>query len=198
MRASKTIYFLLLIGLAGCSVRQREKELEARTNQLNQKEQELLLKEKTLALKEESLKSLEARLDSSTHQKSLPDSLGTYNSSLIGLWIVNMQCIETNCEGSAVGDTKSEQWQISYVDSSSLIVKAMAGNKLVRVYSGKFIGNVLQLSTEQQEASTGQTTRISVRLMPVNDKQMDGKREILRGNDCRILYSLSLKRTPQS
>jgi hypothetical protein len=198
MKVSKMIYFFLLILLSACSVREREKELEARTNELNQKEQELLLKEKTLLLKEEALKKLEGRLDSSSHHHANSDTSGIYNPSIIGTWVVNMQCTETDCEGSAVGDTKSEQWLISYVDSSSVIAKAMAGNKLVRVYSGKYIGDVLQLTTEQEDVTVGQTIRIFVRLQPVNEKQMDGKREIFRGNECRILYSLSLKRAQQS
>jgi len=43
-----------------------------------------------------------------------------------------MRCTETNCSGSAVGDTKNEQWEIGY-QNGGIVAQAFSGNKLVRV-----------------------------------------------------------------
>ena len=104
-----------------------------------------------------------------------------------------MNCIATTCSGSAVGDTKSEQWEISYQEKT-VVAKAMSDNVLVRVYSGSYSGNLLQLTAQSEESDPGQAAKIAVRLSLLHDNEMEGEREIMRVDDCRIVYALSLKK----
>ncbi|HEV7331491.1 MAG TPA: hypothetical protein VGN63_10675 [Flavisolibacter sp.] len=189
------IYVLVFFSLLfqGCDLRKREEVIAQKEARLNEKEQELLLKEKTLQIKEEELVKREQRLDSTR----LFDSTAMYNAALPGTWDVKMTCTETSCPGSAVGDTKTEVWDISYVDNN-VIAKAMVNNELVRVYSGLFTGNTLELVDNRENIPNQPPTRIVVRLRLANNTLLEGTREIERINECKILYSMTLtKRTPQ-
>lgn len=183
---------LWLITSTGCDLREREMELEKKLSEVNQKEQELLVKEKSLQLKEDELAQKEKLLDSASN-KLMADSLAVLHPELPGTWNVTMRCTETTCPGSAVGDVKNEQWQISYQDNT-VIVNAMSDNKLVRTYSGTYTGSVIELSTQPDTAQAGQNTKMVVRLQVTKDNEMTGQREIIRPEDCRIVYSLDLKK----
>ncbi len=189
---------ILFLGLwlmiaTGCGLRDREMELEKKISEVNQKEQELLLKEKSLQLKEEELAQREKLLDSSSN-KLAADSLAVLHPELAGTWNVTMRCTETTCAGSAVGDTKNEQWVISYQDNT-VIANAISDNKLVRVYSGSYNGNSIELSTQTDNANPEQKTKMVVRLQVTKENEMAGQREIIRPEDCRIVYSLDLEKT---
>jgi hypothetical protein len=181
--------FVLIICCSSCSLREREKEVERRTTELNQKEQQLLLKEQTLKLKEDELALKETRIDSSLHFVN-SDTAST-NPLFFGNWHVRMDCIETSCTGSAVGDSKIEQWTIDSADNG-VIVRAKVGDQLVRVYSGKQQGTYLQLSSEET-VNAGGHVRMLVRLQ-LNGEVLEGRREITRQGECRIVYALDLKR----
>ena len=185
MKQCILIILLAFLFLQSCDLRQREEDLQKREAQLNEKEQELLLKEKTLQLKEEELVKKQQVIDSTT----IKDTTAQYNAQLIGSWAVKMTCTETSCSGSAVGDTKTETWDISYQDKN-VIAKAKVNNELVRAYSGTYNGNILEL-VEAREGTTEQTpTKIIVRLRLINDVQMEGQREIERMGECKIIYSV--------
>lgn len=169
----------------------REQELEVKVAELNQKEQELLLKEKSLQLKEEQLAKREKLLDSTANKNSI-DTLSSLHPNLPGLWNVTMRCTETTCAGSAVGDTKNEQWEISF-ENNTVIAKAMSDKKLLRVYSGTYAGNSFELTAQQNNASDAQAAKMVVRLQKTKENEMAGQREIIRP-DCRIVYALELSR----
>ncbi len=54
--------------------------------------------------------------------------------------------------GRLVGDTKTETWDLSY-QNDRVIAKAMTGENLIRVYTGTFRNNLLEL-TENVETSS--------------------------------------------
>lgn len=182
------LYSLLLFS-SGCDFRKRENELQQKEASVRQKEQELSLKEKTLQLKEQELIKRELRLDSTLKT----DTTNLYNPALVGIWSVKMVCTETTCSGSAIGDTKSEQWNIFY-QAGHIIAKAMVGGKLVRVYTGLFTGNTIELSEEQDSTLVQPSTKMIVHLRFINETSMEGQREIARGNDCKIVYALELEK----
>jgi hypothetical protein len=187
-------YLIILVSIlcmSSCSLREREKELERRTTELNEKEQQLLLKEQTLKLKEDELAAKESRLDSSLKFSADSDTTQT-NPKYFGDWHVRMDCIETSCTGSAVGDSKIEQWTIDSADNG-VIVRAMVGSHLVRVYSGRQQGSYLQLSSEETGTAAG-NVKMMVRLQ-LTGEELEGRREITRPGECRIVYSLDLKRS---
>lgn len=183
---------ILLTGivlLCSCSLRQREIEIERKTAELSEREQQLALKEQSLEFRELQLNEREQLLDSTT--KNTTDSLFLRYQNLPGTWQVQMQCTETNCPGSAVGDTKNEQWDFKFQENL-IIATAMSNNELSRLYAGTFSGNGLRLSVQQDTTKT--SARIMVRLQKTNEKEMEGEREIIQASGCRILYSLRLKK----
>ena len=187
----KLMYVLLagcLILTTSCSIREREQALEKRADELDQKEQQLLLIEKQLLLKEEELLARQLLIDSTMQL----DSIIPLDNSLVGTWAVKMRCTETNCPGSAIGDVKNETWEISYQDRN-LIAKAFDGKKLVRVYSGPFKGSPIQLTTQNEE-STSPNTNMVVTIQRRADNVLEGRREIIRTGECKILYELEFKK----
>jgi hypothetical protein len=181
------IYLFALFSLgAGCDLRTREEDLKKREIALAQKEQELLLKEKTLQIKEDELINREQKTDTS----STVDTTKLYNPAIIGIWSVKMTCTETTCAGSAVGDTKTEQWNISY-EANAIIAKAMSDEKLVRTYTGVPKGDVIELAEQPQNVISQPLTTMVVRLRLTNINTMEGQREIIRDN-CKVTYALQM------
>lgn len=185
-------WIILLAGIffmTGCSLRQREIELNKKTAELNQRELQLNLREQSLQVREQQLSIREQSVDS-TH-KAISDSLFLEHQKLPGTWLVEMQASETNCAGSAVGDIKNEQWDFKFQDNM-VVVKAFSNKRLVRIYTGNYVGDLLKLSVNQDTTET--TAKITVRLKQMSDKEITGDREIIQDNGCRILYTLRLKK----
>jgi hypothetical protein len=176
--------FLLLC--QGCNFAERERAIEKQTRELTLKEEELLLKEKSLLARETELQEREAHLDS-----TLIDSGFVYHRELPGTWDVKMSCIETTCPGSAVGDTKTENWVISY-QGKLIIARVIEQEKLTRVYAGYYSGNMLELTYQDYTAEPAKTTMMTVRLKEVSPGQMEGQREINRPEKCKVIYNVTM------
>jgi hypothetical protein len=187
MKWSLILLFFLILLNPGCDSQQKKRELDEKEISLNEKEQQLLLKEKTLEIKEQELAKREQNLDSSLKT----DTIGRFNPIIIGKWAVKMTCTLATCPGSAVGDTKTELWDISY-QANKVVVNALAGDKLVRVYIGSFINNIIELEENPDSTDAASNTRMTVRLQITDDLNMEGQREIARDNECRVVYSLQL------
>jgi hypothetical protein len=185
------LVYLFSFFAAGCGLRERELELERRTNELNQKEQELLLKIKSFRLQEEELQKKQKQLDSSS--KLLADSFLLQHPKMLGKWNVTMHCTETTCTGSAIGDIKNEQWEISY-QNKKVIAQAFSDNMLVRSYTGNYNGGAIELSTGPDNPDLSLATNMVVRIQEIKENEMRGKREIIRPGNCRIIYDLLLKK----
>ena len=182
------LYLLVLVFFnSGCDLRKREEQLQAKEAALNQKEQELLLKEKTLQIKEEELLLRERKSDSTVKT----DTTSLYNTAIIGFWSVKMTCTEATCAGSAVGDTKTEQWNISY-EANTIIAKAMSDDKLVRTYTG-IAGQVIELVEGPHQSVSQPATKMIVRLRLIDSTSMNGQREIIR-NNCKVIYDLQMEK----
>lgn len=185
------LLFAALIFSAGCDNRKREQELLAREVALEKKEHDLLLMEKALQVKEEELGKRERMLDSTT--KSAIDTLSALYPNVPGIWNVTMRCTQTTCPGSAIGDTRTEQWELSF-QKNTLIAKTISDKQLVRVYSGKYIAGTFELNAVQDSVHIDKDTRIIVRLQKTKENEMTGQREIIRADECRIVYSLVLNK----
>lgn len=179
------LLFVLFISfyLQGCTLREKELALQKKEQDLSKKEQDLIVRENNLRLREEEFAN-----------KLKADSLATdssfYNTALVGIWETKMTCTETTCTGSAVGDTKTERWEIKY-EGKNVVAQAMDGSKMVRLYSGMYTGNTVELIEERQATPTQPSTKMVVRLRLTGNDTMEGQREILRP-DCKIIYSLNL------
>lgn len=154
---------------------------------LQQKEQELNTREQELSIREELLLQKEQQIGST----SRADTARVNNLSIAGRWNVHMTCTETTCPGSAVGDIKTEQWEIVQ-QANTIIARARANEQLVRVYTGGFRDGTITLTEEQPAGTNTAPVKISVQLKAVTNTRIIGKREILREKDCRIVYALQL------
>jgi hypothetical protein len=175
MKNCAYIFLFAFLLLAGCGFKEREQKIARQEQELIHKQEALLLKEQQLALKEKELQERELLLDS-THK--LADSVNLYEPAIAGKWTVTMNCTETNCEGSAIGDTKTEQWEISYGTDKAVTLKAFSGKELIRIYNGAYRTAGLQLAHEN---------RIRINLKLTAPDKMEGTREITQPN-CRIVY----------
>jgi len=185
------LFIVLFFSVTGCGLRERELEIKKRTNELNLKEQELASRERSLQLREEELGKKEKRLDSSS--KNQADSLLAQYPLLQGKWNVTMNCTQTTCPGSAVGDTKNEQWEISF-QNNEIVAQAFSNNKLIRAYYGTNNGTTVELSTKPDNPDLSLSTKMIVRLQEIKENEIHGQREIIRPDNCHIIYSLELKK----
>jgi hypothetical protein len=183
------IAFALILLSASCGKSGNEKNLENRERKVKSKEQQLLMLQQQLNLKEQELIKREQQIDS---LKAGSDSIGTYNQKLIGNWTVTMQCIETTCEGSAIGDTKTEQWNISY-QNNKVIAKSSVNNRSIRTYTGLFKENSLKLSAA---LTPGTDTYMDVTLSPhpTTDRLMEGQRVINHRGKCKIVFAIKAEK----
>lgn len=184
-------FLLIAAGLGSCGFEERKQALDARETSLKEREQNLLVKEKMLLQLEDSIKLSIAKQDSLTLSLKniglpLPDSLQ-------GTWNVNMLCTQTNCSGSAVGDTRKESWTFTGGDSTGVYVKAMQGENLVRVYSGIFDGSGFVLSTPNVSGEVNATT-MNVKLNVNTPDKLSGTRIIQQADGCTITYKIDADR----
>ena len=181
--------FILLLTSAGCTDNKREQALKDKEMALAQKEQELLAKEQTLQLKEDDLAIQAQKLDSTKRI----DSTRLVNTALVGTWQVEMTCTEATCPGFAVGDKKTEQWDISY-QNNALVARAMADEKLVRVYTGTYSSSGVELVNEQVALNAPPSNKMVVRLSLLDSSRMAGQREILREAACRVVFDVQMQK----
>lgn len=181
---------LFLVCCCGCDVRDKEEKLQKEEAMLNEKAQQLQRKEQSLAVKEEELNKRQHLLDSAM---AINDTTQLVNPAFAGNWNAAMTCTETTCAGSAVGDTKNEQWQFVY-GGKILNVRVTANGQLVRVYKGYSNGNALELTEDIANAVAPSGAQMVVRLQLKDDMHLEGKREIVRSNNCKIVYALQLEK----
>ncbi|HLU18141.1 MAG TPA: hypothetical protein VKZ76_08840 [Edaphocola sp.] len=181
----------LAILISACGFEERKQALDARESALVQREQELLLREKMLIQLEDSVRQSIARKDSTEFMLqqlgiALPDSLA-------GVWTVNMMCTQTNCTGFAVGDIRKETWVFEQEDSASTVyVKAMQGETLIRIYSGIFDGADFVLSTPiGNEAQSG---KMNVKLNLNTASKLTGQRVIYQPDGCTTTFKVDAER----
>lgn len=182
------LQFLLFFSISGCGLREREASRQQKEAELARKEQLLAEKEKRLQLKEEEL-LIKEQLYQSRHLDTVTTS--AFHPAMAGQWDVRMNCIETTCPGSAIGDTRTETWDLSF-RNGQIIARALSGDKLIRTYTGAIQNKQLELTENVERPAAQPPTQMLVRLRLVNETSMEGEREIIRAGDCRIVYALQL------
>ncbi|MEJ5960824.1 hypothetical protein [Pedobacter immunditicola] len=185
-RLIPVLLLMLTISLQSCGLNEREKKLKKRLKETTRKEQQLLAWEQRLKMKEDSLEFAKQSLDSTNKGT---DTVSTYDPAIVGKWNVKMSCIETSCSGSAIGDTKTETWAISYMQNT-VVVNAYSGTVLTRVYIGTYKNKVLQILDEKPNAGA----LIIANLNFTSEDRMDGNREVVQNDDCKIVYALNARK----
>lgn len=185
MKYLQVIFLLGCIFFVSCGLNEREKVLKGKETQLNAKQQELLLWEQQLTQKETELNEREHKLDSTRNEI---DSVAIHGPSLSGIWQIKMQCVETSCDGSAIGDVKTERWEFSE-ENNSIIVKAFAGKTMVRIYNGSYTQTGIKLVENNSQPQSN----MEVNLRILKEGKMEGTRDITLPN-CKTSYSISANR----
>jgi hypothetical protein len=192
MKYLAVISLLIIITCTACTSDEREKKLATKAKELDRRQQDLDLRERSLAFREAELKKKQQHIDSASATVAA-DSLMRLHPNLVGLYNVTMRCTQTNCPGSAVGDTKTEQWQLD-IENNEVLVKAMSDQKVVRIYKGGYQGSTLELLAQADTIPTIEVGNMKVRLQQTRENHLRGIREIARPDNCRIVYDLELQK----
>jgi hypothetical protein len=184
MKQTAILIIFIPFLLHGCGPSEHEKNLQKEQLEIKQKEQQLFAWEQRLKIREQELNNTKQVLDSAQLHVDT-----AYNPLIIGKWIVKMTCTQTTCDGSAIGDMKTEQWDIQY-NGENVVVKAYSGPVLIRVYTGSYKNKVLRIVDEKPNTKA----LISANLNFINGNRMDGLREISQ-KDCKIVYELTLEKS---
>lgn len=185
MKSVSILLLMMIVFLQSCGLNEREKKLKLQQEEIVKKEQQLIVWEQQLKIKEQELEREKESFDS---VKNHLDSGSVYNPAIMGKWNVRMSCTETSCDGSAIGDTKTEQWHISY-NQNTFTVRAYSGTVLIRVYVGTYKNNTLKIVDEKPNADA----LIGATLNFITEGRMDGIREI-RQKSCKIVYVLNARK----
>lgn len=189
-KAPRLLLWMAAFFLLSCGQRQRDQQNTQLEQKLNEQRQELILKANQLALQEASLNARAKHLDSI---QITSDTLTTALPKLAGTWNVNMICSQATCSGSAVGDTKNEQWEISF-HGNTIMAEAYSKKVLSRVYVGDYSDGIIQLTAQMPDSTVDNNFQINVFFRPIGDSLvMNGKRSIIRA-DCQIIYNLTMKK----
>jgi hypothetical protein len=187
MKIRTLAILIFAAALHGCGFKEKEQQIARKEKQLAEKEQSLIQWEQRLTLLERDL------LDKK--KKQAEDSTAAMDSTqaqiFVGKWTIKMRCVETNCSGSAIGDSKTETWEISY-QNRAMVVNAFARNELSRIYNGSFSQNRLEVANGQP----GAESLIRV-ILEAKENKMEGIRDVERA-DCKIRYTLTAERQKQS
>jgi hypothetical protein len=192
MRYIAVISVCIIFTCTACTSDEREKKFADKAAELDRREQDLDLRERSLVFKEEELQTKQRQIDSASATIA-EDTLVRMHPDLPGLYNVTMKCTQTSCAGSAVGDTKTEQWQIT-IDKNQVIAKALSNQKVVRIYKGGYLGNTMELVAQTDTIPTLQDGNMRVRLQQLRENHLRGIREITRPDNCRIVYDLELQK----
>jgi len=190
------LLFLFLLVLVSCKDQAHEQQLQKREAELTRREQEIALRENALAVREQSLLQKEQTPPADTVQQVQPADTALLRT-LPGTWATRMSCIETDCPGSAIGDSKNEQWEFS-VEQNTVLAKASANKKIIRVYTGTLEGSELKMTAQHIPNETLPDASFTVLLQAAGERRLEGRREISKPapDNCRIVYSLELTKEP--
>ena len=70
----------------------------------------------------------------------------------------------------------------------------MSDDKLVRTYTGKPNADVIELAEKLAEDGLQSSTNMLVRLRLISSNRIEGQREIVRENNCKVIYSLQMEK----
>lgn len=174
--------------LNNCGLNERKEAIEQNEAALQQKEQRLLLLEKNLKLKEDSLNLILARRGNSSYT----DSISLLPPALWGAWSVKMVCIQTTCSSSAIGDVRTDSWQITGQDSA-VIIKTVTHDNVTRIYTGNYYqDNTIRVSDRTHETAVSNVPVRIVEIVDIRNNKMKGTRVLIQQDGCHVTYSLEM------
>lgn len=112
---------------------------------------------------------------------------------LMGIWNVTMTATESTCEGTNVGDSKSETWTI---ESEAGVIKIRVSNNKNTgdSYNAKFLPQYNMLVGKGKDYDLFVTGDITLKLTMIEDNKMEGTREVIVSTPCKIEYKLTARK----
>lgn len=193
----KLKYFSIITSivlLSGCGIQEQREQLNEQAVLLRQKEQELALRSQELDAREQLLDERQKKMDSVLVGK---DTLSNIFPEIPGRWLAKMVCTDASCPGSALGDTKVEQWAVTF-QNNLVVVKAMNNKfQLTRIYTGTIATDgiiSLKAETPNDSLQVVQYAEIAIQLKQTGSGTLEGQRQLIQPEGCRVTYSLDLKK----
>lgn len=193
------LLFCSLVSLCSCTDERRRSELDMREAEIKKKQSELLALQRNVFLKEQELIRREKALDSTVramHLYSGTDSIANDTTQSIsylgGLWSVTLVCTQSTCENFAVGDTKSEVWNVT-TQQNKVFAQVVSARQLTRAYAGSVASNLIYLNDNNQSRDTTSASVNNIRLKMNTTNTLEGERELIREN-CRVVYSVKMQK----
>ena len=186
------IFFIITctVVISGCNFKERETEIQRKTEELTAKEQQLLLREKSLQLKEDSLNKILSIHDSI----SFANSIETLPPALRGEWTARMVCTASECQGSVIGDTQTDNWQINEQEGA-VIIKSLSRGQINRIYTGNYYkNNTIKVGITSETPSHVSSSERIIEITDIRENRMTGTRVVIQPDGCRITYSLELEK----
>ncbi|WP_332454737.1 hypothetical protein [Chryseobacterium aquaticum] len=163
-----------------------------RQEQLAERETKLLEKEKLFSKKESEYQALLKMRDSIFAKKDTV-KISTWPKEVAGLWSGKVICTESTCSDYVVGDQRIDNWEFGS-DSIQPSVKIINNNNLVRLYTGKFENNEIQLNYKTDSTSK-KNVEMSVLLNEISADKIKGTRTVTVDNKCTARFSVELVRS---
>ncbi|WHF50889.1 hypothetical protein QGN23_10665 [Chryseobacterium gotjawalense] len=176
------ILFLLTFTLMLTSCNNPEQE-----NQLKEREAALLVKEEKFAEKEQDYEALKMMRDSLERLPTDTIIPVKIPENIIGKWNGKMICTESNCSEHVIGDLRNDLWEFT---AEHLKITNKSGGE--KIYTGKYNGSELKLTSENNSASTSQSV-ITLQLSSQTTGRIKGSREFT-GNNCTSKFSVELEK----
>ena len=176
------LIFLFAFTLLLTSCNDQEKD-----NDLKKREATLQIKEHEFAAKVQDYESLKMMRDSLDH---IPvDTMNAIKlpQNILGKWNGKMICTDSNCSEHVIGDLRNDLWEFS--EDHLKITNKSGGEK---IYTGKYNGTELKLTSENSSVPAGQSV-ITLQLSDQTTGRIKGSREFT-GNNCTSKFSVDLEK----
>lgn len=189
--------FLILLCIA-CNDNTRKSELNRRQLIIDEKEQSLVELEKKLLIREQQLAQREKTIDSLQRNLNQNDSVVSpvdsveYASLFGGLWSVRLDCTLSTCENFAVGDTKTETWNLG-TDGKRVVAQVVSALPGTKIFTGSVEQHTLYLQETLQPSDSNAVSKNELRLNILSNNEISGERELTRQN-CRVLYKVLMRK----
>ncbi len=178
MKTATALSLLFLFALLSCTDSAKEEQLNLREKTLSEKEQ-------LFAAKEQDYEKLKMLRDS---LQAVPDSTATvrFSKSFLGRYNGKMICTDSNCSENAVGDLRSDVWEIL---EDGVKITNKNGNE--KFYKGQFNNNELKLINE--EAAPALISEITLNFSDSLTSRIKGNR-LLKRENCISKFSVELEK----
>lgn len=152
------------------------------------------------AIREDERNKLEDEKQKAEEERIKLENKRYTHEDIAGEWEVIMKAVKSDCEGTTLGDIRTEKWLINF-ENDFVVINVIGNTNTNKEYSGTFDGKNIIVSAldkviekklfKDETKILGKTT---VNLKVENSSLITGKREVVKNGPCQIEYEVKLKR----